>query len=169
MRRMAIRFIGLAFAFPTMAQGVSQTDTEAGVDVAPITEQFNIDRSDRNHPRTRTLTLSGEEFTRRYLRHVQPAKLRAVRYCGYHHPAAKAKRQRVQKGSGKAGNDEARMTNDETRNSEPIVEKSLPKCPCCQQPMPRIARIFPGWQRRIITQPKQSRAPPSEPNRGPQA
>ena len=47
MRRMAIRFIGLAFAFPTMAQGVSQTDTEAGVDVAPITEQFNIDRSDR--------------------------------------------------------------------------------------------------------------------------
>jgi hypothetical protein len=129
----------------------------------------HIDRSDRNHPRTRTLTLSGEEFTRRYLRHVQPAKLRAVRYCGYHHPAAKAKRQRVQKGSGKAGNDEARMTNDETRNSEPIVEKSLPKCPCCQQPMPRIARIFPGWQRRIITQPKQSRAPPSEPNRGPQA
>ena len=129
----------------------------------------HIDRSDRNHPRTRTLTLSGEEFTRRYLRHVQPAKLRAVRYCGYHHPAAKAKRQRVQKGSGKAGNDEARMTNDETRNSEPIVEKSLPKCPCCQQPMPRIARIFHGWQRRIITQPKQSRAPPSEPNRGPQA
>jgi predicted aspartyl protease len=47
MRRVAIRFIGLAFAFPAMAQGVSQTDTEAGVDVAPIIEQFNIDRSDR--------------------------------------------------------------------------------------------------------------------------
>jgi predicted aspartyl protease len=30
-----------------MAQGVPQTGTEAGVDVAPITEQFNIDRSDR--------------------------------------------------------------------------------------------------------------------------
>ena len=69
---------------------------------------------------------------------------------------------RAGKGSGKAGNDEA-------RNSEPIVEKSLPKCPCCQQPMPRIARIFPGWQRRIITQPQQSRAPPSEVKGGPQA
>jgi predicted aspartyl protease len=47
MRRVAFGFIGLAFASPAMAQGVPQTDTEAGVDVAPITEQFNIDRSDR--------------------------------------------------------------------------------------------------------------------------
>ena len=47
MRRVAFGFIGLAFASPAMAQGVPQTGTEAGVDVAPITEQFNIDRSDR--------------------------------------------------------------------------------------------------------------------------
>jgi len=128
-----------------------------------------IDRSDRANPCTRIMTLSGIEFVRRYLRHVQPAKLRAVRYCGYHHPAAKAKRQRVQKGSGQAGNDEARMTNDETENSEPGTENNLPKCPCCQQPMPRIARIFPGWKRRIDAQPQQSRAPPSEVKGGPQA
>ena len=128
-----------------------------------------IDRSDRANPCTRIMTLSGIEFVRRYLRHVQPAKLRAVRYCGYHHPAAKAKRQRVQKGSGQAGNDEARMTNDETGNSEPGTENNLPKCPCCQQPMPRIARTFPGWKRRINAQPQQSRAPPSEVKGGPQA
>lgn len=43
----------------------------------------------------RVLRLAGEEFTRRYLRHVLPDKLRAVRYYGYHHPSAKEKRQRV--------------------------------------------------------------------------
>lgn len=43
----------------------------------------------------RVLSLAGEEFTRRYLRHVLPDKLRGVRYYGYHHPSAKEKRQRV--------------------------------------------------------------------------
>ena len=42
MRRVAFGFIGLAFASPAMAQGVPQTDTEAGVDVAPITEQLTM-------------------------------------------------------------------------------------------------------------------------------
>ncbi|MFN0078426.1 MAG: transposase, partial [Prosthecobacter sp.] len=47
-----------------------------------------VSRSDRNNPVTRTLPLSGEEFVKRHLHHVQPAKLRAVRYYGYHHPTA---------------------------------------------------------------------------------
>ena len=128
-----------------------------------------IDRSDRNNPRTRTLTLSGIEFTRRYLRHVQPAKLRAVRYCGYHHPAAKAKRQRVQHGSGAAPMILAAPSESEPKNDEPGTKNSLPKCPCCQQPMPRVMRIFPGWKRRIDTAPQQSRAPPSQVKGGPQA
>ena len=122
-----------------------------------------IDRSDRANPRERIMTLSGIEFVRRYLRHVQPAKLRAVRYYGYHHPAAKAKRQQVRQGSGlgKASNDEGLNPNDEPKNEAQGTKNGLPKCPCCQQPMPRILRIFPGWKRRIETQPQQSRAPPS--------
>jgi Putative transposase len=121
-----------------------------------------IDRSDRANPRERIMTLSGIEFVRRYLRHVQPAKLRAVRYYGYHHPAARAKRQRVQQGSGqgKASNDEGLNPNDEIKNQELETKNGLPKCTCCQQPMPRVMRIFPGWKRRIETQPPQSRAPP---------
>lgn len=44
---------------------------------------------------SRTETLTGVEFVERYLRHVLPGKLRAVRHYGFCHPAAKAKRERV--------------------------------------------------------------------------
>ncbi len=52
------------------------------------------DRSDRG--RTKQLTLSGQEFVSRYLRHVLPLGLRAIRYYGFCHPTAKANRMRVQ-------------------------------------------------------------------------
>jgi hypothetical protein len=124
---------------------------------------------------------SGIEFIRRYLRHVQPAKLRAVRYYGYHHPAAKKNRQRVQQGSGlgkasKASNDEGLNPKDEieskelpTENSEPTTAKREHLCPCCQQPMQMIARIKPAWARGALWVPVQSRTPPSEAKGGPQA
>ena len=125
-----------------------------------------LDRSDRAKPVSRTRTLSGIEFVKRHLRHVQPAKLRAVRYYGYHHPAAKKTRQRVQQGSklGRASNDEIRNPNDElgTQNEEQRTKNRQRLCPCCQQPMPLIARIQPGWKRGALWQPVQSRAPPGE-------
>lgn len=40
-------------------------------------------------------TLSGIEFTRRYLRHVLPRGLRAIRRYGFCHPAAKRTRERI--------------------------------------------------------------------------
>ena len=52
------------------------------------------DRSDHN--RSKVMTLAGSEFVRRYLRHVLPSGLRSIRYYGFCHPAAKAKRQRIQ-------------------------------------------------------------------------
>jgi hypothetical protein len=52
------------------------------------------DRSDPN--RSKVITLTGSEFVRRYLRHVLPSGLRSIRYYGFCHPAAKAKRQRIQ-------------------------------------------------------------------------
>lgn len=124
-----------------------------------------IDRSDRNKPLTRKLRLSGEEFVKRHLRHVQPAKLRAVRYYGYHHPAAKKNRQRVQQGSSAAPmiippSDPAAL---ETENPKPPPAKPRNLCPCCQQPMKMIARIMPAWTRGALWVPVQSRAPPGEP------
>ena len=121
-----------------------------------------LDRSDRANPRTRTLTLSGIEFVKRHLRHVQPAKLRAVRYYGYHHPAAKARRQRVQQSSGQTLAPQATNSKPATENSEPRTDHRHPKCPCCQQPMQLIARILPGWTRGALWLPIQSRAPPAQ-------
>ena len=47
MRRTAFGFIGLLTAVSAMAQEAPQTDAEPSADIAAITEQFNIDRSDR--------------------------------------------------------------------------------------------------------------------------
>jgi hypothetical protein len=43
----------------------------------------------------RQCTLAADEFLRRYLQHVLPAGLHRVRYFGWMHPAAKARRQVV--------------------------------------------------------------------------
>ena len=45
-----------------------------------------------DHNRSKTMTLTGSEFVRRYLRYVLPSGLRSIRYYGFCHPAAKAKR-----------------------------------------------------------------------------
>jgi hypothetical protein len=42
-----------------------------------------------------TRTLPGVEFARRFLRHALPAGLRAIRYFGWCHPAAKKTRDRI--------------------------------------------------------------------------
>jgi hypothetical protein len=110
----------------------------------------------------RTLTMSGIEFTRRYLRHVQPAKLRAVRYYGYHHPAAKANRQRVSQSSGATPTPTSTPGEPATENGELPTENTRPKCPCCQQPMELIGRIRPAWARGTLWQRVQSRAPPAQ-------
>jgi len=120
------------------------------------------DRSDRAKPVQRTMTVSGVEFVRRHLRHVQPAGLRAVRYYGWHHPAAKKTRQRVQQGSGAPPtiSTPSSIPAPEVGNSEPAPAQHLILCPCCQQPMQKIARILPVWKHAAQWLPPQSRAPP---------
>jgi hypothetical protein len=57
---------------------------------------------DRRHGGCKkSLTLPGSEFVQRYLRHVHPRGMRAVRYFGFCHPAAKNKRLRIQFQSGR--------------------------------------------------------------------
>lgn len=84
------------------------------------------DRSDHNQ--TKTMTLSGVEFVRRYLRHVLPKGLRAIRYYGFCHPTAKANRLRVQMHSGKAVH-----WGPCQRLSGPTPTGSTPLCPKCGQ------------------------------------
>jgi hypothetical protein len=81
---------------------------------------------DRDTQRTQTCTLPGVEFVRRYLRHVLPIGLRSVRYYGFCHPTAKAKRLRVQLHSGRVV--------DLGSASVPEPAASLcPACPRCGQ------------------------------------
>jgi hypothetical protein len=124
-----------------------------------------LDRTDRARPAGRILTLDGVEFVRRYLRHVQPAKLRAVRYYGYHHPAAKKTRLRVQQWSDRSP---AKPAPSEpapaTDNGQGTVKREH-LCPCCQQPMVIIGRIQPGWKRRALCQSMNGRAPPHQSTR----
>lgn len=105
------------------------------------------DRANHDAPRVETVT--GEEFVARYLRHVLPRGLRAIRYYGFCHPAAKAKRERVAFHTGRPlllGAPEA----------PPVKPPApAPNCSCCGEPMTRLARLLPAW--------RASRAPP--PNR----
>jgi len=82
----------------------------------------------RDAHRTERLTMPGVEFVRRYLRHVLPRGLRSIRYYGFSHPAAKARRLRVQLHSGRPVQLGAATALGRTL-SEP------PRCPRCDQPM----------------------------------
>ena len=101
----------------------------------------NRDKDDR----IETSTIPGVEFVRRYLRHVLPAKMHAVRYYGFNHPAAKAKRERVAFQTGMPLLLGAPAVNEA---NEP---KGPPSCPCCRQPMALIRTI--KAQRRFIPWP----------------
>ncbi len=86
--------------------------------------------------RKEILTLPGVEFVERYLRHVLPQGLRSIRYYGFCHPAAKAKRLRVQLHSGRAVDLGAGPP-----AVAPDPDASLPRCPCCRKPMRLIAKV----------------------------
>jgi hypothetical protein len=99
--------------------------------------------------------LEGAEFVKRYLRHVLPRGMRAVRYYGFCHPAAKVKRERIAFHTGR-----------------PLLIGALPTplikpphiiaCPCCSEPMKKIWKLLPAWRadpaRASLSSP--SRAPP---------
>ena len=98
---------------------------------------------DRQHDRTEKLTLPGVEFVRRYLRHVLPKGLRAVRYYGVCHPRAQANRLRVQFLSG--------MPVQLGATASDAPKASPPCCPRCQRPMRLLGSVQPH---------RHSRAPP---------
>ena len=101
------------------------------------------DRANGNAPRVETI--EGMEFVKRYLRHVLPRGMRAVRYFGFCHPAAKAKRERI-----------AFHTGRPLLIGPALVAPEKPphvvSCPCCGEPMKKLLRLLPAWS--------QGRAPP---------
>jgi len=93
----------------------------------------------------RTETIPGAEFLKRYLRHVLPRGLRAIRYYGFCHPAAKAKRERVAFHTG-------RPLLVGAAELPPPKTKPAPTCKCCGGELKALMRLLPAWNT--------SRAPP---------
>ncbi len=94
------------------------------------------DRANGNAPKTETLT--GGEFVNRYLRHVLPRGLRAIRYFGFCHPAAKAKRERIAFHTG-------RPLHIGALAKPPEKPPHVVTCPCCGEPMKKLLRLLPAW------------------------
>lgn len=104
---------------------------------------------DRKHGGIRkTETIEGVEFVKRYLRHVLPRGLKAVRHFGFCHPAAKARRERIAFHTG------VPLLPPDQNNEQRELPRStgLPNCPCCGKPMRRVLHLLPAW--------RSSRGPP---------
>jgi len=88
---------------------------------------------------TCTETIEGREFVKRYLRHVLPRGLRAVRYFGFCHPAAKIKRERIAFHTGRPLFIGAAAL---------VIQKPahVVSCSCCGEPMQKLLRLLPAWR-----------------------
>lgn len=92
-----------------------------------------------NGDAARIEALTGAEFVARYLRHVLPRGLRAIRYHGFCHPAAHRKRERIAFHTG-------RPLLIGAAAITPPKPAHVVKCPCCDQPMTRLLRLLPAWR-----------------------
>src|SRR6188768_3246891 len=103
------------------------------------TESITFRWKNRDTGRQQSSTLSGFEFVQRYLRHVLPRGLRAIRYYGFCHPAAKANRLRVQLYSG-------RCLQFGAITAVTLSPAPVPQCPCCHQPMRLVCTFLSPYR-----------------------
>lgn len=104
----------------------------------------------------RTETLEGPKFVARYFRHVLPRGLRAIRYHGFCHPAAKAKRERVAFHTGRT------LLVGAAAVAPPKPPPAV-SCPCCGEPMTRLLRLLPPWRSARPPPPAGKRSPAPTP------
>jgi len=90
----------------------------------------------RNGDAKRTETISGVEFVRRFLRHVLPVGLRAIRRYGYCHPSAKYIRERIAFHSG------VPLVLGPEKAPEP---RPPLLCPRCQTVLVPFERLLATW------------------------
>ena len=102
---------------------------------------------DSGGAQTKTMTVSAEEFIRRFLQHVLPAGVHKVRYYGLWSPSNRKKLLEVQRILTQAGNDQQEGL-EENINAEVSPSSDAP-CPHCQT----------GTLIRIRRLPRQERAP----------
>lgn len=110
------------------------------------------DRAKGGAPRVDTI--SGVEFVARYLRHVLPKGMRAVRQYGFCHPAAKAKREKI-----------AFLTGRPLLIGAAALPASKPArppktCPCCGGPLLLVRKIEAPWAAARERKRARARLPP---------
>ena len=104
---------------------------------------------DTNQAQTRTMTVSAEEFIRRFLQHVLPKGVHKVRYYGLWSPSHRKNLSKVQQILTQSGND--RQGQIEVDVNVEVRPSSEPrKCPHCQ-----TGKLI--WVGRLL---RQGRAPP---------
>jgi len=102
----------------------------------------------------RVETVDGVEFVKRYLRHVLPKGMRAVRQYGFCHPAAKAKRGKIAFLTGRP------LLIGAAELPPPKPERPPKLCPCCGGPLLFVREIKPLWARARRRKPARARPPP---------
>ena len=109
----------------------------------------------------RVETLDGVEFVTRYLRHVLPKGMRAIRQYGFCHPAAKAKRERIAFQTGRP------LLIGALELPPPKPERPPKVCPCCGGPLLFVRKIEAPWERARRIKLARARPPPAPPTHQP--
>ncbi len=93
-------------------------------------------RLNRHQSEMREMSISGEEFLRRYLQHILPKGFVRLRYYGLLHPYWSASLEKI------------RMENGEETLEEMEEKESETKCKECEVPLVVVAKFQPWFQRR---------------------
>jgi len=126
--RRAIQYLGAYVCRTAIADSRILSIDETGV---------TFSWKDRAHGNAmRVEKVSGIEFVRRYLRHVLPMGMRAIRRYGFCHPVARAKRERIAFHTG---------CPIVLGPAEPPPQKPGPLCPCCGTKMIPLMRLPACW------------------------
>jgi hypothetical protein len=110
------------------------------------------DRAKGGAPRVDTI--SGVEFVARYLRHVLPKGMRAVRQYGFCHPAAKEKREKIVFLTGRP------LLIGAAALPPPKPARPPKTCPCCGGPLLLVRKIEAPWAAARERKRARARLPP---------
>jgi hypothetical protein len=122
-----------------------------GIDGDNVTFRWK-DRANGGAPRLETV--SGVEFVTRYLRHVLPKGMRAVRQYGFCHPAAKRKREKIAFLTGRP------LLIGALSLPRPKPERPPKTCACCGGPLLFVRKIEAPWVHARERKRARARPPP---------
>jgi hypothetical protein len=96
----------------------------------------------------RTMTLTAEEFIRRFLQHVLPTGVHKVRYYGLWAPSNKTRLQQIRQSLATQESPQTLPSADESGRHVPTqADLQFPRCPFCQKGRLVFLRRIPAQQR----------------------